>query len=150
MAIDTICATAALAAVIGPAGFYLGLLKFDPNPLPEAALDALVAFLVPALAEELVFRGPIPSRGETKRPMVWVLGSTLLFVLWHGLEGLIFPGAQALLRGDFLAISGALGLACAYLRHRSGSLWPAVVLHWVIATAWLTLFGGPSIRQLTG
>ena len=72
---------------------------------------------------------------------------TALFVLWHLVEAYwILPAHRALFtRPDFLACAALVGLACAILRYRSGSLWPAVALHWAYVVAWVGLLGGPRL-----
>lgn len=92
---------------IAPEGFsWLGLV----------AMTVLIGFFVP-LAEELVFRGVF---------LVWlrqILGagwaiflSALLFALFHG--------ELAIIAGTF-----PLGLACGWVAYKSGSVWPAVLIH---------------------
>ncbi len=61
----------------------------------------------------------------------------------------ILPKAGPLfLRPDFLAWTVALGLVCAVLRRRSGSLWPPVLLHWAAVVAWQGWLGGPGLEAL--
>ena len=48
------------------------------------------------------------------------------------------------LRPDFLASTAILGLACALMRWRTGSLWPAVALHGGFVVVWQTWLGGVS------
>lgn len=137
-------AALALTALIGPVGFATGLLRWAPRPLDPLAM--LGVFFIPALGEELLFRGVwIPERSEGRpaaRPILW---TTVAFSLWHVLETRWLPRAAPLfLRADFLAWTFLLGLACALLRRRSGSLWPPVILHWAAVVAWETWLGGPA------
>jgi predicted Abi (CAAX) family protease len=46
------------------------------------------------------------------------------------------------LRPDFLACTAILGLGCALMRWRTGSLWPAVILHGGFVVVWQTWLGG--------
>ncbi len=129
---------------MGPAGFATGLLRWAPQPFQLGS--AAGVFVIPALGEELLFRGVwIPDRSEgggAARPILW---TTIAFSLWHVLETRWLPRAAPLfLRADFLAWTALLGLACAILRRRSGSLWPPVILHWAAVVAWETWLGGPS------
>jgi len=131
-----------------------GFLVWRPDLGPQLALIALVAFFVPVLAEEAVFRGLLlkpPSDGVSGLgPAVL---SALLFALWHPLQVLVcqwtlvgrcpLPWAWLGFNPWFLLAAFALGLACARLVLASRSLWPAVVLHWVVAVMWIALFGGP-------
>jgi len=130
--------------IAGPAGFATGLLRWEPRPFQLGA--AIGVLFVPALGEELLFRGPwIPDRSEAAKPYAAIALTTAAFCLWHVLETTWLPRAAPLfLRPDFLAWTVLLGLACAILRRRSGSLWPPVILHWAAVVAWETWLGGPS------
>ncbi|MEQ1709753.1 MAG: CPBP family glutamic-type intramembrane protease [Terricaulis sp.] len=134
---------AALSALLGAA---TGLLHYAPRPADEVALLALRALLIPALGEEFVFRAMlVPSRDEAPNALRPIALSVVLFAAWHVVETLFLPGSAAtFLRADFLALAALLGLLCAILRWRSGSIWTAVALHWIIVVAWQGWFGGPS------
>lgn len=139
----------ALAAelAIGLAGGFLRPAPPDWSVLPGALLVAMAA---PALGEEAVFRGLfVPDRDETARPWPAILATTVVFVLWHVVEALTFmPGAAPVfLRADFLATTAVLGLACGWLRWRTGSLWPAVALHWLEVAGWQIWFGGGMVAK---
>ncbi len=100
---------------------------------------------------EAPFRGLlVPDRGEAAAAWGPIVASTALFCLWHVFEACTFlPGARPIfLRPDFLAWTVLLGLACALLRRRSGSLWTAVLLHWGLVVLWLGWLGGPSAHSL--
>ena len=105
---------------------------------------------VPALTEELVFRGLlIPARGESPRPGLWFAAGLSLFVAWHVVEAVTFlPGAHLFLTVPFLACALILGGACALMRYRTGSLWPAVIFHGLIVCVWQAAFDGPDIAHL--
>ena len=141
--------SAAVAAVtlaaIGAVGFSSGLYALHPanlNGLPMRLLTVLVA---PAFGEEAVFRGLlIPSHVETTKPTRQIVLATSVFIAWHLVEAnLVLPRAAPLFeRPDFLACAGLVGLGCAVIRWRTGSLWPAVALHWLMVTIWQTWLGG--------
>jgi predicted Abi (CAAX) family protease len=97
----------------------------------------LSAFLVPALAEELVFRGWL----RKGRPIAAVL-SLLAFIAWHPLQfWLNLPfGRPEFLDPRFLSLVATLGMACTLSRLRSGSIWPAVIIHWGAAVVWIALY----------
>ncbi len=144
-------AAAALTAIVGPLGFWTGLLAWRPRPIGEIAILALSAFVAPGLGEELPFRGLlIPDRSETDRAWPAIVLSTGVFCLWHVVEATTFiPRARPLfLRPDFLAWTVLLGLACALLRRRSGSIWTPVLLHWIAVVAWQGWLGGPGLGDL--
>ena len=135
---------ALLAGVFGTLGLRTGLLHLEPRPASVVLKCAAVVFFIPALGEELSFRGAlIPDRGEARRALVPILGSTALFTAWHVVETLWLPQERrTFLRPDFLAWAAGLGLVCAVLRRRSGSIWPPVVLHWAAVVAWMGWLGG--------
>lgn len=137
---------AAALVVIGAIAGLSGLLEVQP----VWHWTSLLAFLVPGLTEELVFRGFLPSRGDGTRPLPWIAASVVAFTLWHVVEALTFlPGAEQFLTPGFLLAAAALGLACAIMRYRTGSLWPAVVFHGAVVLGWTSLFGGPTFAELT-
>jgi len=136
---------ATLTAMAG-IGFLSGLYHLTPTQ-PGLALRLLTVILVPALGEEAVFRGLLmPGRSETEWPAFAIILSTALYVAWHAVEALTFlPGAAGVfLRPDFLLCCAVLGVGCAILRWRTGSLWPAVILHWALVVIWQTWLGGVS------
>ncbi len=133
-----------ITAVAFPGGVAHWRPVFD-NWLPRLAK----VVVVPALTEELVFRGLLmPARGEG-RAGLWIAGGLLLFVAWHVVEALTFlPGAHLFLTAPFLACALILGAACAAMRYRTGSLWPAVAFHGLVVFLWQAVFGGPDVAQL--
>jgi len=138
----------ALMAIVG---LSTGLYVLGPGDLSALPLAALTIFFVPAIGEEAVFRGlMVPSRSEAARPVLAIALSNLVYVAWHPLEGLTFlPGARHLFtRPDFLLVTGVLGLACALVRWRTASIWPAVLLHWAAVVVWKTWLGGPALDDL--
>ncbi len=95
---------------------------------------AAVAIILPALAEELVFRVGLAGRKGRIRAALAIAA----FVLWHPLQvWLGLPMAQALfVEPGFLAIAAALGLACTIAWRISGSVWPPMVMHWLVVVGW--------------
>jgi len=143
-------AALALELAIGLAG---GFLRPAPADWSSLVWSLPLAVFIPALGEELVFRGLlVPGREEAGRATTPILVSTVLFVCWHVFEGLTFMRAAApiFLRSDFLATTAVLGLSCAVLRHRTGSLWPAVLLHWLEVAGWQIWFGGGMAAKALG
>jgi predicted Abi (CAAX) family protease len=94
--------------------------------LPRAA-RLLVA---PAFLEELLFRALLlPSALDGVKPLAmlpWMALSVGLFVAWR---------ARRRLRPRGLAQATLLGVACSLIYVVSGSLWWAVLLHWLAALA---------------
>lgn len=134
-----------LLAVLGLAG---GLLRWAPALDPTTLKLALVAILAPALGEELLFRAALLPQPDPAKRFPWRMAglSTLLFVLWHPLQAPLFGPrwAELVLNPWFLLAAGALGLACARLYWKTASIWPPVLLHWMVVVAWKALFGAPS------
>ena len=126
-------------------GLWGGFLRPTPGDWSVLPLSLTLAVLVPSLGEEVVFRGLLtPGRDEGGGAARAILPSTALFVVWHVFEALTFmpQAAPVFLRADFLATTAVLGLACGWLRWRTGSLWPAVLLHWLEVAGWQIWFGG--------
>ncbi|KQY27623.1 peptidase [Caulobacter sp. Root487D2Y] len=132
--------TGSLMAVLG---FSTGLYALTPT-VPGLPPRLLTVLFVPALGEEIPFRGLlVPGRDETSKPWPAIAVSTALYVAWHPLEALTFlPRGAMFLRPDFLACTAILGLGCALMRWRTGSLWPAVILHGGFVVVWQTWLGG--------
>jgi uncharacterized protein len=74
-----------------------------------------IGILTP-LGEELLFRGVVTNALLRYGSLVGVVGSTAIFALAHGIN-IVFPAAVV------------AGLATAEVFRRSGSVWPAVVVH---------------------
>ncbi len=83
----------------------------------------LALFIVPAILEELFFRGLLfRALAERAGPLVTIGVSGILFGLTH----VIFGGALGLER---LGPSTLLGLVLAIVSWRSGSVWPSLIQH---------------------
>lgn len=116
-----------------------GVLRLDPLDRGQVQTLWLSAFLMPALLEELVFRGWL-SRGAP----IPAIASFIAFVFWRPLQVMLnLPFARPEFTSPgFLMVVATLGFACTLTRIRSGSIWPGVVIHWGVVVAWLALFGG--------
>ncbi len=133
-------------AGMGLFGFLTGLYHLTPTQ-PDLLQRMALVFFIPALGEEIIFRGLLVPTLHDKAEAVWPIRiSVTLYVFWHVLEALTFlPGAASVfLRPDFLICCAFLGFGCAIMRHITGSLWPAVLLHWALVVAWQTWWGGVS------
>jgi uncharacterized protein len=138
--------SAAALALMMAIGFVTGLYRLQPTE-PGLAPRMLMVFFIPALGEEIPFRGLLtPGPNQSARPRLEIAVSTGLYTLWHVFEGLTFlkSAAHVFLRPDFLLCCAVLGLGCAIMRHRTGSIWPAVILHWALVVIWQTWLGGVS------
>lgn len=124
--------TAAVMALTGPEanpqGMYYDAAGGGVVPLILTML--FLAVLTP-IGEEFLFRGVICNALLRYGTVIGVLSSTLVFALVHGIN-LILPAA----------IVG--GIITAEVMRRSGSIWPAVVVHSVnnMALPLLVLFTG--------
>jgi membrane protease YdiL (CAAX protease family) len=78
----------------------------------------LFSFLTP-LGEEFLFRGVVASALLRYGALVGVAGSALIFAIFHGLN-VVFPAAFV------------VGLVAGEIFRRSGSVWPAFVVHAVV------------------
>lgn len=142
---------AATLALMLAIGFVGGLYHLQPTA-PGLAQRMLLVLFAPALGEELFFRALL-TPGRSEQPNIWraLVPSSVAFTLWHVVEALVvLPKAASLfLRPDFLACAAVLGIGCGWIRWRSGSVWPAVALHWLAVVAWQTWLGGPGLEALS-
>jgi len=136
---------AATLTALAMVGFSTGLYALHPANLSGMPLRLLAVLIAPAIGEEAIFRGLlVPDRLEAPRPLAPLAFAILIFVLWHLVEAHTFlPSAAPLFdRPDFLTCAALLGTGCAWIRWRTGSIWPGVALHWVMVTIWQTWLGG--------
>lgn len=119
-----------------------GALQLNPVQRSSVFTLSLSAFLIPALSEELVFRGWL-RRGM---PIAAAL-SLVAYIVWHPAQvWLHLPfGRPEFTDPRFLSVVSCLGLACTLSRIRSGSIWPSVIIHWGIVVVWLALYGGGNV-----
>lgn len=144
----TLAAAAGFAPPATAVGLAIGFLELQPVSPGRAAITALVVFFTPALVEEVAFRSWLPAWRDAQRPWLWIAGSTLAFVAYHFLWVFTLAGGGVFAEPAFLGLATLLGGLCAILRMKTGSLWPAVVFHWLAVSVWLTLFGGPYLNEL--
>lgn len=132
-----------------PVGFSSGFIKVDIQKSWVVVIGVIAGSLLrPALTEELFFRVLLlPNGTENTSPAalgLWALGGLVIFLIYHPLNALtFFPVArETFLNPIFLFLAALLGIICTLSYWQSGSLWPPVVIHWVIVAVWLLLFGG--------
>jgi uncharacterized protein len=131
-----------LFLVVVAAGIWAamsGVLAGAPAPRADVFAISVSAFLIPALGEEIAFRGWL-RKGA---PIAAVI-SLLAYIVWHPVQAwwnLPF-GRPEFLDPRFLSVVAVLGFACTLSRIRSGSIWPAVIIHWGIVVVWKALYGG--------
>ncbi|ESQ82201.1 hypothetical protein AEAC466_18870 [Asticcacaulis sp. AC466] len=138
--------TALSVAGLGVAG---ALIHWQPH-VDGWGLRLISVLCIPAFSEELVFRGAlVPDDKDIQQPVIWIGAAVVTFMLWHVVEAtLLLPNARLFLQPVFLVCAGLLGLGCAIMRYRTGSLWPSVFLHAALVWIWQTWLGGPDIAQL--
>lgn len=124
-----------IVLLIDPSIAKLAIAKLDHSlSFSELIKISVVAFFIPALTEEIVFRGLLLP----KRSPIWIARSLLAYVLWHPLEAVTFLPASApyFLELQFLWLVAILGLFCTAAYIRTGSLWASVLVHWLVVVAW--------------
>jgi predicted Abi (CAAX) family protease len=96
---------------------------------------------MPAITEELFFRALLLPRTSENVSisvlLLWGCISLLLFVIYHPLNTVsFFPrGANTFFDFVFLLLAALLGIICSITYLQSGSLWTAVVIHWLTVVA---------------
>jgi predicted Abi (CAAX) family protease len=147
--------------LLGGYGIAAGLIGFKTRFLTFTSLEKITTggirtnirsiiqlFFLPALVEEVGFRLLlIPHPIETARSSdiyLWSIGSLILFIIYHPLNARTFYqlGNPTFMDWRFLLLTGLLGLVCSIAYLITGSIWSAVVIHWLVVGLWLKLFGG--------
>lgn len=103
---------------------------------------------MPALVEELIFRLLlIPHPIETASSL-HIYGTSLisliLFISYHPLNAWTFYrlGNPTFMDWRFLTLTGLLGGVCTIAYLATGSIWVAVIIHWLVVGIWLKFLGG--------
>lgn len=133
-----------------PLGFKLGFLQIDVLQAPWQTLTRIItiSLLTPAVTEELFFRVLLLPHTTEHASMAaqWLWGciSLAVFIAYHPLIALSFfpAGRTTFLNPVFLWLAALLGIICTIAYLNSGSLWPSVVIHWLVVVVWLLFFGG--------
>ncbi|GJL96413.1 MAG: peptidase [Hyphobacterium sp.] len=83
----------------------------------------------------------VRAKASLEARLLFILPSLALFVLWHPVQvWLGLPLAQAVfLDWRFLITAALLGIACTISWQRSGSIWPAIAIHWAAVVGWKAL-----------
>lgn len=137
------------AIVAAPIALISGIYNWSPDILNSELLRvALIALLLPAFLEEMVFRGPLLwIQNQREHVPIWiVLVSLIAFVSWHPINAVTFmpQAASTFLDSRFLASVTLFGAAATIVTLRTRSLWPAMGFHWLLVVSWKGLFGAPS------
>jgi uncharacterized protein len=133
-----------LAPALALLGFAGGFIRWVPmTDVAGAARLAALLFFIPALGEEIVFRGLLVAPRSAPFPLWRLALSLAAFVLWHPLQLTFWrpPWAPYATNPCFVAAITLLGVALIRLYRATGSLWPPVLLHWAVVAAWKLLCG---------
>jgi len=135
-------------------GFRSKFLTFTPRSAHSQSglfpqIRSWVALLLmPALVEELIFRLLlIPHPIETASSL-HIYGTSLisliLFISYHPLNAWTFYrlGNPTFMDWRFLTLTGLLGGVCTIAYLATGSIWVAVIIHWLVVGIWLKFLGG--------
>jgi predicted Abi (CAAX) family protease len=133
-----------------PVAFRVGFTQVSPAKLSlkDRIWVIAIALVMPSIFEEVVFRVfmlPHPGEGATtEEQWIWGAIALIIFVLSHPLNSYtFFPASRAtFLQPIFLLAAGFLGAVCSLSYLQSGSLWPPVVIHWIVVVIWLLVLGG--------
>ncbi|NEP31046.1 MULTISPECIES: CPBP family glutamic-type intramembrane protease [Moorena] len=110
----------------------------------------ITALFTPAILEEIFFRVlllPHPSENPSLISLsAWSTVSLVIFVIYHPLNAITFyPAAmETFFKPIFLFLATLLGIICTIAYLQSGSIWTAVVIHWLFVVIWLIGLGGKS------
>jgi predicted Abi (CAAX) family protease len=138
------------SSIVIPLGFSLDFLKFE---VPKISWKVLLRVLLmtlffPAAAEEAIFRVLLlPHKVEqASLATKCFLGSIslILFIVYHPLSARFFArNAQSTFNSfTFLTLAAILGAVCTVSYLQSGSIYPPMILHWILVLGWLLCLGG--------
>jgi uncharacterized protein len=136
------------AALAWGIGFGTGLYRFEPQLDANILRVSIIAFFVPAIGEEVFFRGVlVPSKAETAGALRHMVLAIAVFLAWHPLNAWLFSPDVLPLFSDwrFLTVTALLGIACTYLWRVTRSLWPSIFLHWLAVVVWKAFLGAPTM-----
>lgn len=150
--LELLAAALAYAVLVAPAARRAGLFDDAPPADGPGAVLAARVLVAPALLEEVLFRvlaNPHPDEGAGRGRVVGLGALSLAaYVASHPLAARARPSrSEGFARPAFLGACGLLGLGCLLLYRRSGSLWPPVLLHGAVVTAWLRRPGGGRLSR---
>lgn len=134
--------------IILPIGLITKFLDYNWQKSPTIITKiVLTSLFTPAILEEIFFRVfllPSPTEKISATTYLWIVVSLIMFIIYHPLNALTFfpAGRKTFFEPVFLFSAGLLGLICAIAYQKSGSLWLAVFVHWLIVVAWLIFLGG--------
>ena len=127
-----------LAVIVIPLGTALHFVRFDPAVAHWKALpvDAIAIFLLTAWPEELLFRGLLQnclSRTFSSETAGW-FAAALIFGLAHITNNGIFPNWR------YALLATIAGIFYGRTWRKTGSIFPAAIVHGLVDTIWHLLF----------
>ena len=139
-----------LAIMLLLIGFKWGFLELDvlQKSWQEIPKIVVLSFIIPALAEETVFRVlflPHPTENPSiKTQLLWGAITLAAFIIYHPLQGLTWnpAGREVFMKPSFLILAALLGAMCTLAYLVVGSVWLPVIIHWLAVIVWLVLLGG--------
>ncbi|MEM8805558.1 MAG: CPBP family glutamic-type intramembrane protease [Cyanobacteria bacterium P01_G01_bin.38] len=136
-------------ALVGlPFGFWTGFFRVELIKDWKIVIPTvLVALPYPGIFEEVLFRVlliPRPNAASPENLWSWAIASLVIFIVFHPLNALLImtERRETFYNPIFLTLAGLLGVVCTLSYLQSGSLWPPVVLHWLMVIIWLLGLGG--------
>lgn len=120
----------------------------------KVAIAMVTNFFFPGLSEEFFFRVlllPYPNETvSTVELFLWGSIGLVLFILYHPFEGFTYAKAQkkTMINPVFLSLAALLGITCTIAYLQTGSIWPSVVIHWIVVVVWRLCLSGD--RELFG
>jgi CAAX protease family protein len=127
-----------LAAIVIPLGTALHFIQFDPTMANWKSLptDAIAIFLLTAWPEELLFRGLLQnslSRTLSSETGGWIVAS-IIFGLAHITNYGVFPNWR------YALLATIAGFFYGRTWRKTGSIFPAAIVHTLVDTTWHLLF----------
>jgi membrane protease YdiL (CAAX protease family) len=127
-----------LAAILIPLGMALHFIQFDPTVAHWRSLpaDAAAIFLLTAWPEELLFRGLLQnslSRRLSSETGGWITAS-MIFGLAHINNNAAFPNWR------YVLLATIAGFFYGRTWRKTGSIFPAAIVHALVDTTWHLLF----------
>jgi predicted Abi (CAAX) family protease len=133
-----------------PIGFCSGFFQIEIIRVTIWVMIALPVslFFLPAIFEEIVFRGfLLPHKGRVVpniHLLFYAAFSIAAFVVWHPLNAMtINPPAYSMFTDPvFLCLAALMAIACTITYLKTGSLWVPIAIHWLTVVVWVFFLGG--------
>ncbi|MEQ9669770.1 CPBP family glutamic-type intramembrane protease [Coleofasciculus sp. G2-EDA-02] len=145
-----------IALICLPIGFQSGLLEFEFLHLSFIGIIKILVsrFFFPSFAEELLFRVLLLPRPTPNTPvniqLTMAFTSIVLYVIGHPIFAFLFyqKAFSVFTNPGFLLSTLILGITLTISYLHSRSIWPPVVIHWIVVIVWLLIFDGYSKLDL--